>query len=63
MANCERDGLRSSSAASESHIAVVVAVVVEPFLTVFLGLAALAVEEIEQVKGLELDLTAVLSTV
>ena len=43
----------SSSAASESHMAIVVGVV-GLFLTVFLGLA---VEEVEQVKGLDPELS------
>jgi hypothetical protein len=47
-------GPRSSSAASELHIAIIV-VVVELFLTVFLGLA---VEEVEHVlQGLDLELS------
>jgi len=42
-----------SSAASESHMAIVVGVM-DLFLTVFLGLA---VEEVEHVKGLDLELS------
>jgi len=46
-------GPRSSSVASESHMAIIV-VVMDLFLAVFLGPA---VEEVERVKGLELELS------
>ena len=58
MASCERDGPRSSSAATELHIAVVV-VVVELFLTVFLGLV---VEEVEEANGRQLRLRSLTRT-
>jgi hypothetical protein len=58
VASCERDGPRSSSAATELHIVVVV-VVVELFLTVFLGLV---VEEVEEAKGHQLRLRSLTRT-
>jgi hypothetical protein len=54
MSSCNRECPCSSSATRESRFGVVaVVVVVEVFLTVFLGLV---VEEVEQTKGLELEL-------